>query len=411
MMIKLRSVHILSAAVCALCSLPAGASGQSNRQFGEARNRMVDMAVVASGVENPRVIAAMRAVPRHNFVARTQRRDAYLDRALPIGFGQTISPPFIVAMMTEQLDPQPTDRVLEIGTGSGYQASVLGQLVAEVFSIEIVEPLGRKAERTIKRLGYENIFTRVGDGYLGWPEFAPFDKIIVTCSPEKVPQPLIDQLVEGGRMIVPVGERYQQSLYLYRKVDGKLVSEEIETTFFVPMTGTAEDLREKADPALPEIANGSFEETFGKADQPAGWYYLRNGEVENDADAPDGKKRITFSNTEPGRMCKALQAFGVDGQQVAAIDVSYSMRGINIEANNSTDELPRLVIEYYDVDRVPVGQDGFPAGYGTFDWTEQRARLRVPPRARLAVMQIGIYGAFGEVSFDDVRVTAAGENP
>ena len=372
---------------------------------------MVDMAVVASGVENPQVIAAMRAVPRHNFVARGQRRDAYLDRALPIGFGQTISPPFIVAMMTEQLDPQPTDRVLEIGTGSGYQAAVLGQLVAEVYSIEIVEPLGRKAAKTIGRLGYKNIFTRVGDGYQGWPEFAPFDKIIVTCSPEKVPQPLVDQLVEGGRMIVPVGERFKQKLYLYRKVEGELESEEVETTFFVPMTGTAEDLREKADPALPELANGSFEETFGDADRPAGWYYLRNGEVETDNGAPDGEKRLTFSNTEPGRICKALQAFGVDGQQVAAIDISYSIRGVNVEANRSPDDLPRLVIEYYDVDRTPVGQDGFPGGYGTFEWTEQRARLRVPPRARLAVMQIGIYGALGEVSFDNVQVTAAGENP
>ena len=137
--------------------------------------------------------------------------------ALPIGEQQTISPPFIVAYMTQEIDPQPTDRVLEIGTGSGYQAAMLSPLVKEVYTIEIVEPLGKRAARTLKRLGYKNVFAKVGDGYLGWPEAAPFDKIIVTCSPEKVPQPLVDQLKDGGLMIVPVGERYQQNLYLFRK--------------------------------------------------------------------------------------------------------------------------------------------------------------------------------------------------
>ena len=212
-------------------------------------------------------------------------------------------------------------------------------------------------------------------------------------------------------MIVPVGERFQQKLYLYRKVNGKLESDAIDTTFFVPMTGTAEDLREKADPARPEIANGSFEETFGKSERPVGWYYLRNGKIEEDKRAPQGTQRLTFTNTEPGRIGKALQAFGVDGRQVAAIDVSYWIRGENIQPNKSPNDLPRLLIEYYDADRAPVGRNGFQGGYGTFDWTEQRTQFRVPERARLAVMQIGLYGATGEVSFDGIHVKVAGENP
>ena len=160
--------------------------------------------------------------------------------SLPIGESQTISAPFVVAYMTEQLDPQPTDKVLEIGTGSGYQAAILSPLVKEVYSIEIVESLGQKAARTLKRLKYTNVKTKIGDGYQGWPEHAPFDKIIVTCSPEKVPQPLVDQLKEGGRMVVPVGERYTQELYLLRKKDGKLEQEVLVPTMFVPMTGKAE---------------------------------------------------------------------------------------------------------------------------------------------------------------------------
>lgn len=176
---------------------------QTATQFESARHRMVDEVVAGAGVKNPRVLQAIRDTPRHEFVAMNLRKQAYFDMALPIGFQQTISSPFIVAYMTESLDPQPTDKVLEIGTGSGYQAAVLSPLVKEVYSIEIVEGLGRKAERTLKQLRYTNVFTKVGDGFKGWPEHAPFNKIIVTCSPEGPPQPLIDQLAEGGLMVIP----------------------------------------------------------------------------------------------------------------------------------------------------------------------------------------------------------------
>jgi len=247
-----------------LLLLPFLARAQTESQFEQSRLRMVQEVVAGAGVKDPRVLRAMRATPRHEFVATNLRKQAYYDMALPIGFQQTISSPFIVAYMTESLDPQPTDKVLEIGTGSGYQAAVLSPLVKEVYSIEIVEGLGRKAERTLKHLKYTNVFTKVGDGFKGWGEHAPFDKIIVTCSPEGPPQPLIDQLAEGGLMVIPAGERYQQTLYLMRKKDGKLEKEALRPTLFVPMTGTAEELRHvKPDPANPQAANGNFEAKIG----------------------------------------------------------------------------------------------------------------------------------------------------
>src|SRR5262245_38102974 len=234
-------IHWLLTAFAAIGFAAAtGALAQTASDWRDRANEMDDKEIVAAGVKNERVIQAMRDTPRHEFVPKNQRDHAYLDMALPIGDGQTISPPFIVAYMTQEIDPQPTDRVLEIGTGSGYQAAVLSPLVKDVHTIEIVDSLSRRATRDLKRLGYENVFTRSGDGYKGWPEAAPFDKIIVTCSPEKVPQPLVDQLREGGLMIVPTGERYQQNLYLMRKVAGKLKSEALRATLFVPMTGEAE---------------------------------------------------------------------------------------------------------------------------------------------------------------------------
>ena len=204
-----------------------------------ARKRMVKQQLAAPerGITNARVLAALGQVPRHEFVPVALRAQAYDDRPLPIGFEQTISQPFIVAFMTEQLDPKPTDKVLEIGTGSGYQAAVLAELVREVYSIEIVEPLARRAEADLKRLGYTNVTVRAGDGYKGWVEAAPFDAIIVTCAPDHVPQPLVDQLKEGGRMIIPVGPAGEQELYVLRKKGDKIERRAVLPVRFVPMTG------------------------------------------------------------------------------------------------------------------------------------------------------------------------------
>jgi protein-L-isoaspartate(D-aspartate) O-methyltransferase len=207
------------------------------------RQQMVQQQLMSRGVHDARVLGAMAKVPREEFVPPEVRAASYTDQPLPIGYGQTISQPFIVAFMTEQLRPSPKDHVLEIGTGSGYQAAILAELVGEVYSIEIVEPLAKTAEATLQRLGYKNVHVKAGDGYKGWPEAAPFDAIIVTCAPEHVPQPLTDQLKEGGRMVIPVGPTGLQELYLLEKENGQLRQRAVEAVRFVPMTGEAEGRR------------------------------------------------------------------------------------------------------------------------------------------------------------------------
>src|SRR4029077_6852023 len=192
-----------------------------------------------------RVLTALRKVPREEFVPENVRTESYMDGPLPIGYGQTISQPYVVAFMTEKLQPQRQDRVREIGTGSGYQAALLGELVADVYSIEIVEPLAKTAEATLQRLGYKNVHVKAGDGYKGWPEQAPFDAIIVTCAPDHVPQPLVDQLKEGGRMIIPVGPAGDQELYILRKRGAKVEKQAVLPVRVVPMT------REKETAAKP----------------------------------------------------------------------------------------------------------------------------------------------------------------
>jgi protein-L-isoaspartate(D-aspartate) O-methyltransferase len=196
---------------------------------------MVEQQLKPRGVKDERVLAAMAKVPREEFVSADVRPSAYEDGPLPIGYDQTISQPYIVAFMTEQLRPKQSDRVLEIGSGSGYQAAILGELVAEIYTIEIVEPLAKSAKATLQRLGYNNVHIKVGDGYKGWAEEAPFDAIIVTCAPEKVPQPLTDQLKDGGRMVIPVGERFAQQLYLLEKKNGQLKESVTLPVRFVPM--------------------------------------------------------------------------------------------------------------------------------------------------------------------------------
>ena len=216
--------------------IPWHVVGQQQDDFALLRNRMVREQILARGVKDQRVLDAMRKVPRHLFVPQNVRTYAYNDYPLPIGYGQTISQPYIVAFMTEALHLKPNDRVLEIGTGSGYQAAVLAELGGEVYTIEIIEPLGKRARRTLDRLGYRNVQVKIGDGYKGWPEKAPFDAIMVTCAPEKVPEPLVDQLREGGRMIIPVGRAGAvQKLVSIVKKRGELETKEVMYVRFVPM--------------------------------------------------------------------------------------------------------------------------------------------------------------------------------
>jgi protein-L-isoaspartate(D-aspartate) O-methyltransferase len=207
--------------------------------FGGARRRMVEEQVRARGVGDPRVLHAMEQVPRHLFVPEDVRGEAYDDHALPIGSGQTISQPYLVGLMTELLGVKPGDRILEIGTGSGYQAAVLSRVASEVYTIEIVRPLGEQAERTLARLGYANVHTRIGDGYQGWKEAAPFNGIVVTAAPPEVPRPLLDQLAVGGNLVVPVGDSWQDLEVYTKQKDGSFHQRKVLPVRFVPMTGEA----------------------------------------------------------------------------------------------------------------------------------------------------------------------------
>ncbi len=232
-----------------LVSCPESRAG-SEEAFAAARRDLVTL--IESHVQatrsyidkeslNPKVMAVMGAVPRHRFVPPDQEKYAYDNRPLAIGYGQTISQPYIVALMTDLLETAPADRVLEIGTGSGYQAAVLARLVAEVYSIEIIEPLAKEAEERIRRLAITNLRTRVGDGYYGWKEHAPYDAIIVTAAASHVPPPLLAQLKVGGRMIIPVGSGFQtqQLLLIIKEKDDRLLTRQILPVVFVPLTGSS----------------------------------------------------------------------------------------------------------------------------------------------------------------------------
>jgi protein-L-isoaspartate(D-aspartate) O-methyltransferase len=214
----------------ALTSQPAAAN------LDAARSRMVDEQLAGRDIRDPRVLGAMRRVPRHEFVPEALRPGAYADTPLPIGHNQTISQPYIVAYMTEALAVQPTHKVLEIGTGSGYQAAVLGELAQDVYTIEIVEPLAATARETLKRLGYTNVHVRTGNGYLGWPEQAPFDRVMVTAAPDHVPPALVEQLKIGGLMAIPVGVG-DQELRILRRTEKGLETLRTLPVRFVPMTG------------------------------------------------------------------------------------------------------------------------------------------------------------------------------
>jgi protein-L-isoaspartate(D-aspartate) O-methyltransferase len=228
------------------CSLPAAeqkpistepATGESDLMI-QARERMVANQIEARGVKDPAVLAALREVPRHKFVPEDYQDSAYADHPLPIGYGQTISQPYIVALMTEALQLQPEQHVLEIGTGSGYQAAILGEMGMQVFTIEIIPELSEQADQRLKGLGYTNITTMNADGYFGWEENAPFEAIIVTAAPDHLPQPLANQLAEGGRLIIPIGPVGSvQTLWLFEKVEGELQATNLGGVSFVPLTG------------------------------------------------------------------------------------------------------------------------------------------------------------------------------
>ena len=234
----------LGSALSAACETDPAAStavagGQSDQRDAE-RGRMVDRQIRARGVTDPRVLAAMRAVPRHRFVPPSLHDRAYTDSPQPIGYEQTISQPYIVAYMTEALDLPEDARVLEIGTGSGYQAAVLAEIAREVYTIEIVSELATRSAALLEAMGYDNVITRDGDGYQGWPDVSPFDGIIVTAAPDHVPPALVEQLAVGARLVIPVGDFYQEMLIVTKTATGATTEATIPVRF-VPMTGAARE--------------------------------------------------------------------------------------------------------------------------------------------------------------------------
>jgi protein-L-isoaspartate(D-aspartate) O-methyltransferase len=229
---------LLLTTACGFGSLSS--PGEDDARMARARDQMVRTQLVSRDISDPDVLAAMRAVPRHLFVPPQYRDQAYQDSPLPIGHGQTISQPYIVALMTQIARSPRASRALDVGTGSGYQAAVLAEIVDEVFSIEIVCDLAEEADERLSRLGYDNVTVRCGDGYAGWEEHAPFDVIIAAAAPREIPQPLIDQLADGGRLVIPVGGSHQELVVVERTEDGSVQQFTAGGVRFVPMTGRAE---------------------------------------------------------------------------------------------------------------------------------------------------------------------------
>jgi len=376
-------------------------------RYANARERMVREDIAASGVTNTRVLESMRLTPRHEFVTTAQRPLAYFDMSLPIGERQTISGPFVVAYMTEQLDPKPTDRVLEIGTGSGYQAAILSPLVGTVYSIEIHDALGRRARSTLRRLGYTNVVTKIGDGFMGWAEKGPFDKIIVTCSPEEIPLPLIDQLVEDGIMIIPVGERYEQTLVRLQKRAGELERTDLVPSLFVPMTGEAEERRAVLPNGVkPRLANSSFEECLPDSETPTAWYYGRQEALLENDNSPDGRRHLLLKNSEPGRPAHIFQGFPIDGRSVRELKISYQVRVAGLGSGRIPAEKPGVAIRFFDERRARSTRLVAPLRILNSEWTLVTGSLLVPTWSREAILQVGLMGATGQIEVDKIQIVA-----
>lgn len=422
--------------IFALPHLPLHA--QSERVFTEARRQLVERELVGGGIKSARVLDSMRLTLRHRFTPNNVKAEAYQDTALPIGYGQTISSPFVVASMTEAIQPQPGDKVLEIGTGSGYQAAVLSPLVSSVYSIEIVEPLAKRAAKTLKTLKYNNVHVRAGDGYEGWPEEAPFDKIIVTCSPESPPPKLVEQLREGGLMVVPLGERYAQNLCLLTKKGGKMISEPIRPILFVPMTGSAErDRQVHPDPRNPQLANGGFEEIIPQraaatgateedeavyyeaqqlttrliGEMPAVWCYLRQAGVvgSEDVDIPEGKYCLKFQNQTLGRSSQASQGIGIDGRAIQRLNITLDIKGKDLYPDVNHGGFPGVYAIFIDDKRNSVKSSLVGGWKGSFEWRRANLSLTVPQSAREGILYFGLHGAKGTLWIDNVQIQGVRE--
>lgn len=374
--------------------------------FKVAREKMVREELTAQGIKNDRVLRAMGQVPREQFLPLTKRKFAYLDMPIPIGEAQYMPPPLRTADLLEQIDPQPSDKVLVVGTGSGYGPGVLSRIVREVYAIEIVPELAREAAATFQRLKYSNITSKQGDGFAGWAEHAPYDKMLVECAPESVPPPLVEQLKEGGVLVIPVGEHFQQTLFKYRKQNGKLTVEQSRPTLFLPMIGKAKFLQTTDTAAQePQILNPSFETEFeGDKNLPANWYFVKQAQVIEYPTAPNGKRVLWFKNETPGHASIAIQGFACDGRKVKLLTITLNVKVKSVIRGQNLEQLPRLEIMYLNENNRAIHHDFIGPWFLTGDWTEQQARFQVPPQARAALIRIGLLGATGEAWFDNLRM-------
>lgn len=400
------SLHLIwILAIGSIIASAGSVAAQSAAALREARQKMVSESIEREGITNPRLLESLRQVPRHEFVPLSYRKDAYVDVALPINYKQTISAPYVVAYMTQVIDPQPDDRVLEIGTGSGYQAAVLSNLVKEVYSIEIIPALGKSAAERLHRLNYLNVTTKIGDGYLGWEEHAPFDKIIVTCSPEQVPTPLIEQLKEGGRLLVPLGERYQQVFHQFEKRNGKLETKKLISTLFVPMEGQSEERRKvQPDPSQPKILNGNFEEDENEDGYADNWHYQRLAtRISNGS--PHGEYCILFDSDEHDRPAQALQATAIDGKKVRSITLKVRYKTEKVVSGAEPHNVASVFVHFYDEDRRPFENIIIGPWTGTHDWTSATKTFSVPTKAREMIVHIGLNGATGKLWLDDIAIS------
>lgn len=386
-----------------ICSIASAQQSDSKDPYALERERLIRNVLIPGGIKDPRVLDSVAKTLRHEFVPPQYVRQAYLDIAIPIGESQTISSPFIVSLMTEALQPKATDKVLEIGTGSGYQAAILSPLVQDVYTIEIVEDLGQRTTELLANLGYKNVHCRIGDGFKGWPEAAPFDKIIVTCSPADVPKPLVEQLKEGGMMVIPVGERYQQMLYLMRKKGDKLEKEALTPTLFVPMTGDAEKNRTvQPDPKHPALANTGFEEPLIRDFHIPGWYYQFGCKQIPDDQAPEGKHVVEFQSSDPQLPNMLLQGMPIDGRAVKKIKLGTWLKLENVKVGRDKEKSPSIAIQWFDSNRNRIGYNYVGGFKGTRNWKLEERTFNVPLEAREAIVSIGMFGAEGTAWFDGI---------
>jgi protein-L-isoaspartate(D-aspartate) O-methyltransferase len=265
--------------------------------------------------------------------------------------------------------------------------------------------LGDQARATLRRLKYTNVHVRVGDGFKGWPEAAPFDRIMVTCSAAEVPAPLLAQLKEGGRLIMPLGEDYQQSLWQYTKVDGRLRRERLIPTVFVPMTGEAKTIREAGTPfPRVQLINGGFEGLDPASGKLASWYHQRQLRLQQDPSAPEGVRFVTFQNATKGRQAHASQAFAIDGRETPTIEVCGTVRGTDIQPGAGKDQIAAVVITFYDQQRDVLRQEAIGNWRGSFGWQRFLHTIAVPAATREAIVHLGLLGAVGTLSFDALTI-------